>query len=202
MRNAERTGAPSLWEADRRPETPRPSTCLDPLETNEQPQEDAPWGTFSSPLESDVAFRHSGWQRGRRLVADAFRRIGIGLERQQAFSSGGSWAWVVRHPTEQGRYAVMADKCHDRFCTPCSRERSHLIANRLSERIIRKPHRLITLTIKTGSEPLAKSIDKLLGGFAKVRRLNPWHRRSSSCRPRRRTWPSARRRRRRCRARR
>lgn len=152
-------------------------TRLDALETKSHSTDPAPLGIFSSELESDVAFRHRGWQPNRKRVADSFFRVGIADNRRDAFRRCGSWAWVVRHPTDPDRYAVMADKCHDRFCAPCTRERSHLIASRLAERLVRKPHRLITFTIRSTNEPLTGLLDKLQTSFAKVRRIDPWRRR-------------------------
>lgn len=171
---------------------PRPGlTSLDPEERNVTCPTDAPSGiltthvdllgnaeqspneprsTFpASRLESDTAFRHSGWQHNRDLVRAALVRTEMPDARLQRWDRCGADAWVVRDVNNRGRLAVVASYCHDRFCQPCANQRSRTIVGNLTPKLTKKPHRFITLTLKAADLSLKVLVDKLYACFRRLR---------------------------------
>lgn len=123
-----------------------------------------------------VLFRHSGWTHTRRLIAESLSRTNQTFAREYEFRNCGIWAFVVRSVDDPEKYRIAGSCCRDRFCLPCATERSHVIANNVVDHIGDGEVRFLTLTIKTGSEPLADQLDKLYGSFQALRRRKFWKR--------------------------
>lgn len=145
------------------------STPLDPVETNVGPRACTHTGSSPDPHDSDVAFRHSGWQHDRSLIRDALDRVGVGQGRLDRWDTCGAYAWVVRHPTERGRLKIVASFCHDRFCKPCALTRSRLVVANLRGYLVPKTYRFLTLTLRSDKETLTELIDKLYRCFRRLR---------------------------------
>ncbi len=121
-----------------------------------------------------VLFRHSGWRRQRRLVAESLSRTGQSGNRQRSFADCGSYAYVMRSIEDPQNYRIAGSCCHDRFCLPCAKGRAHTIAGNVLEYIRDVEIRFLTLTIKTDHQPLAWQVDKLYTAFQALRRTKLW----------------------------
>jgi hypothetical protein len=129
---------------------------------------------LSPPPASDIAFRHSGWLPLRRKVAAAIATEWPQSARHERFASCGLNAWVARHPDNPSDFRVQADYCHDRWCLPCARQRSRVLSSNLARATADKPCRFVTLTLRSGDEPLAPLVNKMYRCFALLRRTNLW----------------------------
>lgn len=119
-------------------------------------------------------FRHSGWRPNRTRVYAGLRTAGCNDNRLERFRTCGANAWVLEDRNQPGHYRLTADYCHDRFCQPCATERSHRITHNLCKHVGKRYLRFITLTLRTGTEPLTESLDCLFASFTKVRRSKVW----------------------------
>ena len=165
--------------------TPAPSsTLVHPPETNVQSHltpsvagvvGHADFGL--DPLQSgnrSINFRHSGWARDRRRVYDALRRTNQTGNRLHDFTECGKHAYVFRSVDDPDLYALGGSTCHDRFCLPCARERSRVIATNVKDKLESKRARFLTLTLRSTTESLADLLAKLSSDFAALRRSKLW----------------------------
>lgn len=129
---------------------------------------------FEHDADLEQHFRHSGWAHLRRRVWQAFARTDQSLFRLNAFGSCGSDAVVEQSDDDPDAYRLHCYRCHDRFCLPCARERSHTIARNLADYLQDRPIRFVTLTLRSADEPLKDLLDKLYQSFAKLRRQKIW----------------------------
>lgn len=152
-------------------------SSLDHLETNRQEQPPELQVVNSEMLAAPVGFRHSGWQPTRDRIRLALAATGAGRNRLERWDDCGGHPWLARSETDPELYRVQADHCHDRFCQPCASSRSRTIAANLAEKMARRKHRLITLTLRSATEPLLDLLDLLYKSFAKLRRTRLWKQR-------------------------
>lgn len=124
-----------------------------------------------------ILFRHSGWAHDRRRVYDALLRTGQPCARIHDFTACGKYAYVFQSVEDPEVYTLGGSTCHDRFCLPCGRERSRVIAGNVKLRVQRKPARFLTLTLKSDTESLAYLLAKLSRDFAALRRTKLWRKR-------------------------
>lgn len=149
-------------------------TSLDPTETKPQsPKADSVGIDIPQPSPS-IAFRHSGWQATRKKVYAALVAAGMNETRLDAFEHCGSSAWVLHNPNADPNYMVKADHCHDRWCQICAQARSRVIANNTFAALKNHSCRLLTLTLRSASEPLADLLNSLYDGFRMLRRRQWW----------------------------
>lgn len=150
---------------------------LDRPETKSQAQVDRAGADLESHANLATTFRHSGWHHTRSLIAASFRRTDQPASRRSNFSDCGSFASILQSVDDPAVYRVAGSSCHDRFCLPCARERSHLIANNVIEQVANKKIRFLTLTVKSKSEDLATLLHRLYQSFSALRRRAFWKRR-------------------------
>lgn len=149
-------------------------TPLDTIETS-VPDAAAPSAdALPAKIPTSTHFLNSGDTPTRRRVDAAFTRIGIAGDRPTKYLACGQRAYVVECNDEPGRYAIHADRCRDRFCPSCARNRSATIRQNLEPLIEGEQIRLITLTLKATDESLAQRISRLYRSFAKLRRHPVW----------------------------
>lgn len=129
------------------------------------------------PAALKLTFRHSGWQRQRQQVHQALGRTQAPWERRVAFAHCGSYFWIMRHKIDPTRFKAVPDHCHDRFCVPCGAARQATIRDNLAKLLLAEPHRLLTLTVRSTGEPLAKLLDHLYRSFRRLRQRPLWKRR-------------------------
>lgn len=75
---------------------------------------------------------------------------------------------------EPGVFKIACDRCRDRFCVPCARERSRHIASRVGDFACGKELRFITLTLRHTDRTMKADIDRLYSAFVKLRRRRLW----------------------------
>lgn len=121
-----------------------------------------------------IIFRHSGWAHDRRRVYDALLRTAQPCARIHDFSECGKYAYVFQSVEDPDLYTLGGSTCHDRFCLPCGRERSRVIAANVKLRVQGKPARFITLTLRSTTESLAFLLLKLTRDFTSLRRSKLW----------------------------
>lgn len=80
----------------------------------------------------------------------------------------------MRSLEDPPRLKISASYCHDRFCSPCQRSRSLVIAQNLKDLIQHKQVRMVTLTIATDLLPLADALTMLYNSFQQLRRTPLW----------------------------
>lgn len=140
---------------------PGPDFSLDPLQT---------WN-------ASINFRHSGWNHDRRRVYEALRRTGQSGSRLHDFTSCGKHAYVFQSVEDPAVYTLGGSTCHDRFCLPCGRERSRVIAGNVKLKVEGKKARFLTLTLRSDNEPLTELLAKLTQDFTSLRRTKLWRKR-------------------------
>lgn len=159
-----------------------PSSSLEPLQTNPQRQHAAhishtEWGNPEFGVEGitpeESEFRHSGWAVIRHRVYQALQRCHVGEHRVSRFANCGSGAWLYRSRDVQD-LAIRCNKCGDRFCVACGRERSSTITNALCTLMAGKDCRFTTLTLRHSPTPLADQISRLYRSFTALRRREFW----------------------------
>jgi hypothetical protein len=97
------------------------------------------------------------------------RKTGASGRRICNFADCGSDCWVWR---DGQQLAITCNRCHDRFCDPCQRERQAAIIEQIMLRIIDSPDscRFVTLTLRHNDFPLETQIDRLIASFKQLRR--------------------------------
>lgn len=154
---------------------PSCSALLDPTETSVSSEAATPSSVAPPRSKTDEQpFRHSSWQHQRQKTIEALYRIGARRSRIEAFEQCGCNAWVFKKCNSDADYKVATDKCHDRWCVPCSNERSAKIAAKLKAKIQGRTHRFITLTIASNDAPLRQQLDRLTQSFRKLRASKIW----------------------------
>ena len=155
-----------------------PSALLDTDETTPQePFQPAviPWHSAPPALPSDrcdlnQAFRHSFWKQKRQAIADVLATTTTDQNRVRRYATCGSYAWVLRVSGANDRYRVVTNRCRDRFCEACQRERKQLIGMNLRAALPDTRLRFMTLTLKNSDQPLAEVLTRLIDSFGKLRR--------------------------------
>lgn len=168
--------------ADHAPDSPvaplGATTPLDPPESAVAEDSCSSWAADQSTrfrlLDS---FRHSGWRQIRERIWLALAEANQPVHRRVNFGRCGSSWWVQQHRTDPGRFRIVLDRCHDRFCTPCAVDRRAVIRRNLAGKLLPAPHRLLTLTIRHHDEPLRELINHLMRSFRRLRQRSLWRER-------------------------
>jgi hypothetical protein len=147
------------------------------------------------PSDQAMDFRHSGWAPYRARVEQALRETeGITPRRLAAFSVCGADAWIesrrklVHCPRTNfdaattgtathfgNEYRIKSTKCHDRFCVPCSQERSFRVRQALLKHMQPLDNlKLITLTLKASTDGLSAILDRITRCFRLLRNRPIW----------------------------
>lgn len=155
-------------------ETAPAVTSLEPVETTrplaKQPTTD--WRGDADAIVSN--FRHSGWQRLRDSTYAALRETGAPDARLARFAECGSNAWLCEDRNQPGRYRVVANHCHDRFCVACTSAKARGLGQSVSKMCEGRTVRMITLTLKNTGESLEPVLNRLYKSFATLRRRSFW----------------------------
>lgn len=149
---------------------------LEHPETKPQNDLHAAWGDLSSGTQLAERFRHSGWKRSRGLIYDSLRRTMQSVSRIVSFTSCGDDAYVYQRADDLDVYRLAGSSCRDRFCLPCSIDRSRCLATNVLQALKHKPSRFVTLTLKQTDAILALQLDKLYDSFRRLRARSFWNR--------------------------
>lgn len=157
-------------------------TSLDPLETTSPREPNAPIG---SPTLSDsapsTAFRHSFWTYRRVATYLAIQAAGCTPARVARFDDCGAIAWVMQAADGSDSYRLATNRCRDRFCEACARERRRQVSRNVFEWLLPRfsqrpgsnrpyPVRFLTLTLRHSSSPLEDQVSRLYRSFGALRR--------------------------------
>ncbi len=96
-----------------------------------------------------------------------------------SFSDCGATAFVFQSLKAPYEYRLGGSSCRDRFCVPCARERSRVLATNVLDALAGKPVRFLTLTLKVNNGPLSAQIDRLYSCFTALRARSFWLKRVS-----------------------
>ena len=150
------------------------SSSLDHLDLIPQSPGDLPGGLCGFKPTLSESFRHSGWADNRQHVYDSLRRTVQSVTRIAAFVDCGIDAYVLRSPEPPYKYRLAGSHCHDRFCVPCSRDRSRIIAANVAAQLGGKPCRFLTLTLKQTRRGLRDQLDRITDCFSRLRQTKLW----------------------------
>lgn len=166
---------PNNWLRAQEVEQLDSSSLLEELETSVE-RTALEFRRSSSPAGPDIGtlVRHAKWSRKRQAIHDALRDSGCPANRLARFAGCGSNAWVLQHPSNPGTFRMAANKCHDRFCEPCSHERGRMYARQLADKLDAERTRFITLTLRHVDQPLAEQLDHLTASFRRLRQRKLW----------------------------
>lgn len=146
-------------------------TYLEPEETTSPSQDPE---AFFHQKQACSDFRHSFWKQKRAAVERCLQQASIPAARRQRFSECGTSAWVLRSKQAPDKYRIRTNRCRDRFCDACSREKQSTICLNLRARLPAGTHRLVTFTLRSKPEPLTATIKRLYRSFALIRRKPVW----------------------------
>lgn len=151
-----------------------PSSSLERPETTVETDPLDPAGEFPTDATLSERFRHSGWQRTRKLVYAALKRTHQSVSRIVNFDSCGHTAFVYKSVEPDPTYRLGGSSCRDRFCVPCSIDRSRCLATNVLRELKDKVSRFITLTLKQDKRPLAETLTRISADFRKLRSRAWW----------------------------
>lgn len=149
-------------------------SSLEPPELNVETSNIDPAGEYPDDTQLAERFRHSGWRRNRALIYDAFRRTRQSQSRLDNFRDCGSNAYVYVSTDPPITYRLGGSSCRDRFCLPCSIDRSRCLATNVLNELKGKTTRFITLTLKQRNDHLRDILDRITTCFRKLRARSWW----------------------------
>lgn len=128
------------------------------------------------PADEELAqrFRHSGWRRNRKLIFHSLKRTRQSKSRVHNFRDCGSTAYVYKRADDPSKFRLGGSSCRDRFCLPCSLDRSRCLATNVLNALGKRPARFVTLTLRQTDEHLRAILDRLYDGFRKLRARTFW----------------------------
>lgn len=127
-------------------------------------------------LSSANCLRHRSWWHDYLRVHRALEAAYPNGNRPVRFGACGLDAHVEVSDTDPPTYRLSAEYCRDRWCRPCQKERSRIIAANLLDYLDGYLPLFITLTIRTHGLSLQDSVIKLYNSFAQLRRTDLWQR--------------------------
>ncbi len=119
-------------------------------------------------------FRHSGWATRRAAIHDAMWDAGCRIARRLRFQRCGADRWILRNVKDPTIFKVVTAKCHDRFCSPCTVDRTAVIRRNLEPRLAKGRYRFLTLTIRHHHEPLRVLLNRIYRAFRLLRQTSHW----------------------------
>ncbi|KKL06241.1 hypothetical protein LCGC14_2597990, partial [marine sediment metagenome] len=139
-------------------------------------------GGLSEDDELASTFRHDGWKRNRKLVYQSLRRTLQSKSRVANFNECGATAYVYRAVDDPAKFRLGGSSCRDRFCVPCSIDRSRCLATNVLKTLGKRPARFVTLTLRQTDAHLRDILDRLYDSFRKLRARSFWkHRVKGGC---------------------
>lgn len=158
------------------------SSLVHPLETKSppdprchlrQPSYGNPEFSIQPITQAESEFRHSSWTITRLRTFDSMNRCQVSAARLDRFCNCGSGAWLYVSAGGDD-LCIRSNKCHDRWCLACQRERAATITNALLIAMSAKTCRFITFTLRHSKTPLNDQIDRLYRSFSTLRRRQAW----------------------------
>ena len=147
---------------------------LERPETNQHNDLYGTAGGLSEDGQLASQFRHSGWKRNRILLYQSLRRTLQSKSRVANFADCGATAYVYRDVADPTHFRLAGSSCRDRFCLPCSIDRSRCLATNVLKTLGKRPARFVTLTLRQTDAHLRDVLDKLYDNFRKLRARTFW----------------------------
>lgn len=119
-------------------------------------------------------FRHSGWSKLRTRVRYSLVRTRQKAARYESFATCGRRSYILMSSDDPPKYRVAGSHCHDRFCIPCSLERSSTITHNVMDHVGQRKTRFVTLTLKHRNCTLGVALDHLYSSWTKLRKQARW----------------------------
>lgn len=130
-----------------------------------------------TPEQTHQAFRHSHWRVRRIKTYKVLSELYPNSRRLDRFENCGSQAFVLRSREHPNNYRIRTNRCRDRLCEPCAREKRTLVGQNLARSLPPVSLRLMTLTLKSRPIHLREQLARLLECFRKLRAGKEWRRR-------------------------
>lgn len=124
------------------------------------------------PRES--ATRHRDWHLTRYKTWEALKRIATNDKTLTAFANCGSGMWLQVCQAD-GDMRLSCNKCRNRWCQACGRERAARIVQGTLNVMSGKNPRFLTLTLRHSATPLTDQIDRIYDSFKKLRKRDAWN---------------------------
>lgn len=150
---------------------------LERPETKPQTAHNALAGVLIDDGQLAMTFRHSGWRRKRSMIYASLKRTRQSRSRIENFGQCGATAYVYRAADNPDLFRLGGSSCRDRFCIPCSIDRSRCLATNVLNTLGKRPARFITLTLKQTDAHLRDVLDKLYDSFRRLRARGFWKQR-------------------------
>lgn len=128
------------------------------------------------PLHARQRKRHQFWPEERKRVYTALAATGTSPSALNSFANCGADAFLLRQRNDPTKYKFGLSTCRSRWCQPCQRERAAVIQANLQPLLAGGELRFVTLTLKSGAEPLTQTLDRLYAAFKKLRATELWQR--------------------------
>lgn len=167
-----RTHSESVALAERYAVLPLPS--LDPLETAEQVVNTVVSPATQEPASQPGTFIGSGCRRMRHRIRGLLVQAGTGQGRIDRWDACATNLWCGHVESKPEETILIGSYCHDRFCPICGTRRTTCVRSNLEDWLKGKTVRLVTLTLRTETEPLLTSVKRLYLCFKRLRRTTFW----------------------------
>lgn len=130
---------------------------------------------FAAPraLAQETRFRHSSWATARAKTFAALERSGCSTGNLDRFVECGAQLRVEVNVADQAA-RLSCNKCRNRWCQACGRDRAATITANLAAAMKGKNQKLVTLTQRHSHAPLKDQINGLYEAFSKLRRRAWW----------------------------
>ena len=122
------------------------------------------------------SFRHSFWCNRRTMTEQALLRADVPYKQITRFRECGSQAFVYRSEKTPDKLMIKCDRCKNRWCEACNRERRTIIQRNLRANYPKARTRFLTLTVKSQSD-LRTVTDHLFKSWQKLRRQKQYAKR-------------------------
>lgn len=135
-----------------------------------------PTRTLPPLLHARQAKRHQYWTAERERVYAALAAANAAPSALASFANCGADAFLLRQKADPTQHKFGVNTCRSRWCQPCQRERAAVIQANLQPLLTSGELRFVTLTLKSGDEPLKLTLDRLYAAFKKLRASPLWKR--------------------------
>lgn len=155
--------------------------CDESRETDLDVQSESPENEPDPPPKGDppplvTPWIHSGWAAQRNRIWKALLETddAVSWRKCERFAMCGSGHWLYVSKEPPTRYTVATTRCNSRWCLPCSQRRSRILATNVATAMAHGEVRLITLTLKTTTDPLKDCVDRLYRSAKLLRKTDQW----------------------------
>ena len=149
-------------------------THVHPLETSVSDAVPCDSPAWEANDATGIAFRHSGWNPTRQRINAALNELYPFSEVVERFQQCGSQPWLYRMTVPPYDLQLRCNRCRNRWCVPCQRERAAKLAARFIPALVLHETRFLTLTLKSAPTDLTTQLNRLYKCYRKLRRTELW----------------------------